>query len=97
MVGQSERQIRSLWNPRAGLTTREVCKWRATKVTWGERNGRYLTSLICCQIRAMRSEIGLLSERRDLNASGWRRLGGLQRGGGLLEGKKRWNLSGVIW
>ena len=88
MAGQSERQTLSLWNPRAGLTTREVFKWRATKLTWGERNGRYLTSLICCQIGAMRSEIGLLSERRDLNVSGWKRLGGLQRGGGLLVGEK---------
>ena len=52
-------------------------------------NGGYLTSLIYCQIRAMGSEIGPSSERRDLSVGGWRRLGSLQSGGGLLEGEKR--------
>ena len=52
-------------------------------------NGRYLTALISCQIRAMGREIGPPSERRDLSVGGWRRLGNFQRGGGLLEGKKK--------
>ena len=48
-----------------------------------------MTSLISCQIRAMESEIGPPSERGDLSVGGWRRLGSFQRGGGLLEGKKK--------
>lgn len=58
-----------------------------------------MTALISCQIRAMGSEIGPPSERRDLSVGGWRRLGSFQRGGGLLEGEKkreRLKLSGVI-
>lgn len=75
MVGQSEGQIpfsMKSYNfllPRAGLLVGEVFKWTATKVAWGERDGKYLTSSISCQIRAM-SEMGLPSESRNINGGG---------------------------
>lgn len=64
MVAQSEGQIpfsmksNDFFLPRAGLTVGEVFKWDAPKVAWGERDGRYLTSSLSCQIRAMRSGMG---------------------------------------
>ena len=48
-----------------------------------------MTSLISCQIRAMGSEIGPSSERRDLSVGGWRRLGTCRVVVGYLRGKKK--------
>lgn len=64
MVARTEGQIPfsmksdNFLLPGAGLTVGEVFKWDAAKVVWSERDGRYLTPSISCQIRAVRSGMG---------------------------------------